>query len=114
MNGAREKVREDEGGTLAHWCPGCKCLHHFTLRTQFTINGPSWTYNGNPFSPSFHPSMLVYYNEPLDWDVEDGPTKRVHSCHYWLKEGKIQFLSDCEHKLAGQTVDLPFLNGEES
>lgn len=32
-------------------------------------------------------------------------TKNV--CHSFIKDGKIQFLGDCTHALANQTVDLP-------
>ena len=28
-------------------------------------------------------------------------------CHSFVTDGRIQFLSDCTHALAGQTVDLP-------
>lgn len=28
-------------------------------------------------------------------------------CHSFITDGKIQYLSDCFHELAGQTVDLP-------
>lgn len=28
-------------------------------------------------------------------------------CHMYIREGKIQFLSDCSHALAGQTVEMP-------
>ena len=28
-------------------------------------------------------------------------------CHSFVRDGGIQFLTDCEHGLAGQTVDLP-------
>ena len=28
-------------------------------------------------------------------------------CHSFVTDGRIQFLGDCTHKLAGQTVDLP-------
>jgi hypothetical protein len=28
-------------------------------------------------------------------------------CHSFVTDGKIQFLSDCTHALAGQTVALP-------
>ncbi|MCP8600812.1 anaerobic dehydrogenase, partial [Acinetobacter baumannii] len=27
-------------------------------------------------------------------------------CHLFLTDGKIQFLSDCHHELAGLTVDM--------
>ena len=59
--------------------------------------GPCWGYNGNAELPTFTPSVLVRYN----WS--DGP--RV--CHSFVTDGRILFLGDCKHKLAGQTVDLP-------
>jgi hypothetical protein len=48
-------------------------------------------------APTFTPSILVRYS----WS--DGP--RV--CHSFVTGGRIQFLEDCTHHLAGQTVDLP-------
>ena len=29
------------------------------------------------------------------------------ACHTFVTDGRIQFLGDCTHALAGQTVDLP-------
>jgi len=43
--------------------------------------------------PTISPSVLVTY-EP----------KRI--CHSFVRDGKIQFLSDCTHALSGQTIDL--------
>jgi hypothetical protein len=28
-------------------------------------------------------------------------------CHSFVTDGRIQFLNDCTHPLAGQTVDIP-------
>jgi hypothetical protein len=28
-------------------------------------------------------------------------------CHYFIRDGKIEFCGDCPHELAGQTVPLP-------
>jgi hypothetical protein len=52
-----------------------------------------WGFNGNLDAPTFTPSLMV---------------NQGHSsqCHSFLTDGKIQFLSDCNHALAGQTVDL--------
>ena len=34
--------------------------------------------------------------------------KRINTvCHSFVTDGRIQFLADCTHALAGQTVDLP-------
>jgi hypothetical protein len=30
-------------------------------------------------------------------------------CHTFITDGTVQFLSDCSHALAGQTLDLPEL-----
>ena len=34
-------------------------------------------------------------------------------CHSFIRDGRIQFLGDCTHHLAGQTVDLPDFTEEE-
>ncbi len=33
--------------------------------------------------------------------------KTKEQCHSFIEKGKIRFLPDCTHSLAGQTVDLP-------
>jgi hypothetical protein len=40
----------------------------------------------------------------------------VGLCHYFIVDGRIRYCGDCQHELAGQTVDLPDLEsiGEES
>jgi hypothetical protein len=72
---------------LVFECPGCEYGH--------SVEVPRWTWNGSMEKPTFHPSIKLL-----------GPGSRV-LCHCWVKDGRIQFLADCEHKLAGQTVDLP-------
>jgi len=37
-------------------------------------------------------------------EFKEWRTERI--CHSFITDGKIQFLSDCTHHLAGQTVDL--------
>lgn len=74
-------------------CPACGNGHLFYT----SYNGkPAWTFNGNLENPTFSPSMLVYAHSPNQ--------KR---CHSFVRDGKIQFLDDCEHGLKGQTIDLP-------
>jgi hypothetical protein len=70
-------------------CPGCKCGH------AFTISNRGWTWNGSADAPTFTPSLLCNAHDP---------TTR---CHSFVTDGRIQFLSDCHHALAGQTVDIP-------
>lgn len=37
--------------------------------------------------------------------VTDG--RPEYRCHSFIEGGRIRFLSDCSHALAGQTVELP-------
>jgi len=80
-------------------CPGCEYGHAVHLKPHKNGMGASWTWNGSLDKPTFRPSLLssVVYN--------NGKSKEV--CHCWVTDGKIQFPSDCTHKLAGQTVDIP-------
>lgn len=92
------KLRLIEGECLMFWCPGCESPH--------TIHyGPGgWTWNGDADRPTFHPSLL---SRGRDLDPND-ETKIVDViCHMWVKDGIIQFLSDSNHKLAGQNVPVP-------
>jgi hypothetical protein len=76
----------DERGWLFH-CPGCGHGHVF-------LNDGRWTFDGKFDSPTFNPSLINYTD------------KRVQVCHLFVKAGQIQFLSDCTHALAGQTVPM--------
>lgn len=87
-------------------CPGCDEVHGISL-------GPSgWTWNGDLERPTFQPSVLV---GGVQWDTASGFHKPNHHvapgepivCHSFVTDGRIQFLSDSTHELAGQTVDLP-------
>jgi len=94
------KLRGGEGGSVFFDCPGCGWRHRVTVGDG---PGPRWGYNGNPDAPTFTPSVLVTYDGP-DAD-QDGGHPAV--CHSFVTDGRIQFLGDCTHALAGQTVDLP-------
>lgn len=94
-----KKLRSLEGGRVAFMCPGCKHFHQVKVTGE---GRPNWTYNGDPDAPTFSPSVFVnapgrYFN------------LAVPSCHSFVIDGRIQFLRDCTHDLAGQTVDLPDL-----
>jgi hypothetical protein len=94
------------------WCPGCDDAHQVVIDTP-----ESWTFNGNldrpTISPSVHVTMTKWkgeYDPPIKWtrpthpDVEPGGEA---ICHSFVVDGRIQFLGDCTHTLAGQTIDLP-------
>lgn len=88
-------------------CPGCEFGHH-VVATDWTPEGKQrferpaeacWGFNGDLVLPTLTPSILCR--------VEMGAEKRKVVCHSFVTGGRIQFLNDCTHALAGQTVDLP-------
>ncbi len=64
------------------WCPGCGIYHVLDDR---------WQFDGDEESPTFFPSLV---------------TRGEKRCHLFLRAGQIQYLDDCDHDLAGQTVPL--------
>jgi len=54
-----------------------------------------WTFNGDFEKPTFRPSMLLNASLP--------GRKRNH---FFVTDGKIQYLSDCEHDMKGLTIDM--------
>jgi hypothetical protein len=102
-------------------CPGCEEVHQVPVGSGAP---PRWGYNGNPNVPTFTPSILI---RGVKLDMPDAELDRILAeytlpedrermladkrintvCHSFVTDGKIQFLGDCTHKLAGQTVPLP-------
>lgn len=89
---------------FGHWCPGCGCGHEIAV-TKKNASGASWSYNGDPQKPTFAPSINIKINHPGHQHYRPGLATNV--CHYFIRDGKIEFLGDCTHALRGQTVDLP-------
>jgi hypothetical protein len=69
------------------WCPGCKMPHRVTAR---------WSVTGPLSKPTFAPSVVHRWTPPEGEQV----------CHCFVREGRIEFLADCTHALAGQTVPM--------
>lgn len=92
------------------WCPGCDGAHQVGVGEG---PGPRWGYNGDPETPTFTPSILVRGIQPITDEERDKimsgerVEKRPLVCHSFVTDGRIQFLADCTHALAGQTVELP-------
>lgn len=85
----------EENFVLWH-CPGCKGGHGVPVNGHRT--GRNWEWNGSLDSPTLMPSVLVNVGGL-------NPTEPI--CHVYISDGKIQFLGDCTHELAGQTVEIP-------
>lgn len=121
MGALSSKLRGGEAGRIMFWCPGCEEAHVIRVGEG---GGPGWSYNGNPEAPTFTPSVLVRGvrleggDEELDriLDTYKLPEdrermladKRINTvCHSFVIDGRIQFLGDCTHGMAGQAVPLP-------
>lgn len=77
-------TEDGEIGLYMFWCPGCRENHAYTKGR--------WEFNGDYVKPTFSPSLLY-------------PDRRVR-CHLFVTDGRIQYLSDCGHELAGQTIEM--------
>ncbi len=104
--GGKLRSLGDKDGRLIGYgfnCPGCDRFHAVYTELHYRPQGV-WTFNGDTERPTFSPSLLVTWNE--------GPERAKRVCHSFIRDGQIQFLSDCTHALAGQTVDIPLWERE--
>lgn len=79
------------------YCVGCKSAHPIYVEQANPRNGARWSFDGNIEAPTFLPSL----NLP-------------GACHMWIKAGRLEYLSDCSHALAGQTVDMQQFRWDET
>lgn len=87
--------RGPRGGKLyVFHCPACKGGHPFEVDVP---NGAGWTWNGSLDKPTFTPSLLIH----------GGGIGKDPRCHSFVADGRIEFLGDCTHDLAGKTVEIP-------
>ena len=116
-------LRNGSDGRLTWWCPGCNHAHvikaairHAPVvlpdpdnpdwtppREYYEARDGAWSWNGSAQRPTFQPSVLVTY-PGADADQAGAPPA---VCHSFVVDGQMQFLSDCTHALAGQTVPIP-------
>jgi hypothetical protein len=111
-------VRDGEGrlyGIRVN-CPGCESGAHVlpvswlpeseSIESPHSAGKPHWTFNGDFERPTFGPSVLSRGTY--------GEANEARVCHSFVRDGRIEFLSDCTHALAGQTVDLPEIADTDS
>lgn len=111
-------LRSVQDGGLMYWCQGCEevhVIHHGNGR---------WTWNGDTEKPTFSPSVLVKSGHYAaghkagddcwcTYNAKAAPNERTPYkcgvCHTFINNGMVQFLGDCTHQYAGQTLPLPDL-----
>lgn len=77
-------------------CPGCKLGHAVHVKPHKNHLGASWKFDGNLDAPTFSPSILSKVEAP----------HKTMICHIFVRGGKIEFLGDCTHELAGLIVEM--------
>lgn len=111
-------ITEGGGGRACFRCPGCNDVHCIAVGSG---GGTRWSWNGSTERPTFAPSLLLTTghfcstHKPGDpcWctynaEHPEAPASFACAvCHSFVKDGQIQFLADCTHSLASQTVPLP-------
>jgi hypothetical protein len=78
-------------------CPGCNGIHSITKEI--------WDFNDDLEKPTIKPSILSKFTPK-----SEGMSPKV--CHSYVTDGKIRFLNDSTHDLAGKTVDLFPVDGD--
>jgi hypothetical protein len=109
-----------EPGIYKHWCDGCNRKHKIWT-SDYKGTGPEWIYNNNPEAPTFNPSVRLrydtydctdeVYDEYMDRWIKDHSTPKPFEvkeviCHYFIREGFIDYCVDSTHELAGQKIKL--------
>lgn len=103
MNQVSALLRRGEGRYF-HWCPACEQTHPLP---------DSWTFNGDVNKPDFSPSFAQTFHGILDLStnrfisgrpkgqkLQVGQSLRSGEflCHYFIRNGNIQFCSDSWHR----------------
>lgn len=96
-------LRTLQDNRLAFWCPGCNAPHQIAHGAG---KGPRWGWNGRSDAPTFTPSVLVTYHANPDAANEFAEWRVARRCHTFVTDGRIQYLGDCTHALAGQTINM--------
>lgn len=65
-----------------------------------TAQSPCWVWNGDVDKPTVMPSVKSRGGHMV------GDVYVEVTCHSWIANGQVQFLTDCTHEFAGQTHNL--------
>lgn len=83
-----------EGVDLSFFCPACGYPHNIVVD-----GSRGWKFNGDMECPDVSPSICL--------TAEYGDNRESQICHSFIRNGEWQFLNDCTHNMAGQTVPVP-------
>lgn len=102
------KVYQPSPGRIMFFCPGCNTGH------AIVVDGSrGWTWNGDGEKPTVSPSILCTGKRRITDEEHTSlmAGERVDipdlTCHSFVRDGRWEFLGDCTHELASQSVDVP-------
>lgn len=105
----KHEVHADGSETLYWRCPGCQFGHsaHTKLGSRTPARTPTWGWNGSVDRCTLTPSYLCWRDASPDYVDDNGNPRPSRRCHSFIRDGQIEFLSDCTHALSGKTVPCP-------
>ena len=83
------KLIECADGTIIFYCPACEMNHGINK---------TWVISKDMENPTITPSILS--RTPNYKGIPD------YKCHMFVKNGMIEYLSDCSHWMAGKTIKM--------
>lgn len=87
------KCDPDQATHVAFSPPGPVDYYILPLKGKAKGWRDNWTWNGDTEKPTIRASVLNRFGDGL-----------VN--HFFVTDGRVEFLTDCTHDLKGQTVDL--------
>lgn len=91
----QKRELEASPNLLMFFCPACGCCHQ--------IDTTRWKVTGDTGKETIRPSILVYPHKSRD---KFGSVVNTPRCHLFITNGVIEYLSDCNHAMANQKVEL--------
>lgn len=92
-------VAELQDNCLRWWCDGCEDFHLVPVNVDVREAGApdGWDYPRGRFVDE------ALEGEALTADSNKRITPR---CHTFIRQGHIEYLTDCDHSLAGKTIPM--------
>lgn len=97
---AKIKLVPGTTGMYSFFCPGCGKTHAVYTKQENNQEHPIWGFNGDVNKPTFTPSVAVLSTTKI------AGAYRETRCHSFIREGRIEYLPDCDHELAGQIIEM--------
>ena len=92
----RVMIFDDHGRkTALMYMPGLNDL------VMIPVDREGWKWNGNTAAPTFSPSILTRATQ--------GREQHKVRNHVFVRNGVVQYLSDCTHELVRKSIELPRL-----